>query len=133
MAQTPPADLATGNTITEAWVDAVRLCILELQPLLPMLTAGTWADFVPTWTQGAAIQIKAGGIARYTLIGKTVHAVYNLIANSAGTSGQQMALTVPIPMRTTFGAVMGVGYMYAPPHEPLLAIQTTGTTVQFVK
>lgn len=69
---------------------------IDLFPSARLQDIGTWVAFTPVWIQGAAT-IAWTGTCHYTQTGKTVTAWYDLTATSAGSAGNGLAVTLPIP------------------------------------
>lgn len=121
-----PATVVAGQKLTSAlWNDEVR------GPLTAL--AGPWNAFTPTLSQGVSTDIAATKACEYVRVGKYVTAKYRVDATAGGSSGSDIALTLPVTAASS-GYVAGSAYYIDANSTDYVAgvwVETT-TTVRFI-
>lgn len=65
-----------------------------------------YTAFTPTATQSGGLSVTVN-VARYQIVGKFVHAYFKLTAGAAGTSGNDITVTLPAALTAAASAVTG--------------------------
>lgn len=90
-----PRTWVAGDVLTAAQLNAeIRDALLAIFPLGPPDVA--WTAFTPTLSQAVTLT-KTATYARYTRIGRQIHAQCLLSITSAGTAGNPVLVGLPVP------------------------------------
>jgi len=84
---------ANGNKVTGLAAASTNGDAVRYEQLTALGVYGTWS---PTLTQGVSTVSTSGVTARYTQIGKMVHAYYNATVSATGTFNAEITLTLPV-------------------------------------
>lgn len=104
-------------------------------PPAKVFDIGTWNAYVPTVLQSVAITTSVNA-CRFSQVGQTVTARGQLTLSSSGTSGQPLAVGLPVPPLDSVSSVqpIGTGYVLCSTGQvPVICVLAGGTTMSFIR